>query len=322
MGTIETRFLFALAAMVSAILHASFYVGLDFGAPAPMEEIRIEVREIVHVAKNEAKQESPAELDERYGVQEQAKGVVSPPDDHRSALKEGAQNRYRGQRQTQVSWRQKMRQKEARHEAAMAEKAEKVAVLRAEKALSTEPFSGANERLYRCGSPRHRLLSARKERDVSRYVGVFPTGLFPSKYVEQMRELIDVSGRGRWSFALPQGSLPIVLDAPKGVLLAAGQDDRRCVVDVDITPRTFFPLRFLQIPLRIVDENDRVHTTVVDVALFENGTFRLTRVAGDPLPFIEGALYDHETVGRNLRRHYLGARLLRDMAGVMFGETP
>ena len=319
MGAIETRLLFALAALVSAMLHASLFVGLDYGAPAPVQQLRIEIRDVDDPAQPKPTRPSASNPDDGSRGREQNE-LLTAGESYRRQLRENATARYAARRPGKVSWRQRLRNKEARHEAAMAEKEAKLAILGAMKSGLSDSFSAANTNIFRCGDTRHRRVVADGERDVNRYVGVFPAGLFPVRYVAQMRELSGVTGRGRWSFALPQGSLPIVLDAPKGVLLAAGRDDRRCVVDVDVTPKTFFPLRFLQVPLRIVDQNDRVHATVVDVRLFDDGTFRLSRVAGDALPFQEGALYDHETVGRNLRRHYLGARLLRDMAGVMFGD--
>lgn len=223
-----------------------------------------------------------------------------------------------------VSWRRRMQEKEERHQARMAEKEAKLSVLNEATRQEANRSQAPSADVYRCGAEknRHRPVQVYAERDVNRYVSIFPAGLFPTRYVEQMRELLGTPARGRWHFALPQGSLPIVLDAPSGVLLAAGRDDRRCVVGVDFTPRTFFPLRFLHVPLRIVDATDRVHSVVVDVELLDDGTFRLQRLSGDDLPMATGALYDHTTVGRNLKKHYAAARLLRDVAGFLVGDAP
>lgn len=314
--TFERRLAFLLALFASAWLHATV---LFFAAPPPLSrpEVRLEVQ--LHEtpafeADDAARTPEPPPSPPSAG---DARSGGAPDVTPATPMAPSIPSRARGQ--STSSFRERLRQKERAHQSHLAQRAARLAVL--EQTVANEPSPPSAE-VFFCGArtlgPKVRL---RAERDVSAYVGVFPTGLFPSAYVAQMRE---VSPRGirekaqHW-FVLPQEVLPLGLDAPAGALIAAGRADARCLVGVHFDPARFFPLRFSRIPVRIVDTDDRVRTALVDVALYDDATFRLTWREGDPLPFVSGALYDHATVGRNLREHYAAARALRDLAGFLGG---
>lgn len=305
---LEARLVGALALFGSALLHAG---ALLFASPLepPREDVRVEVVVLDESARDDdataLPAPSPPVVDER---DEASPPAAAPPDP------------------AQLHWRERLALREAEHQRHLEVKARRVAALE-QAGAQRAPSVADPEAVYLCGAegPGARL-DVTSERDASAYAGVMPSGLFPGRYVEgmsQVRTERTPQRRGRWRFALPAEVLPIALDAPKGALLAAGRDDARCLVGVELSRGAgagVFPIRFFGVPVRIVDEQDRVSSALVDVRLYDDATFELELNEGGPLPFTRGALYDHEAVGRNLREHYVGARALSDLARVLLGE--
>lgn len=169
-------------------------------------------------------------------------------------------------------------------------------------------------------------VQIRQQRPLSEWVTVVPTVLVPfdtrpglGEYIEGVSQIVSrkhrgVKRAGPVEFALPAEVLQMELDAPRGVRIAIGRLDGRCMVGFRYS-RQLFPLTLHRVPVRIIDHQNRTAEALVDVTLFKDGSFELAHKDGDALPFDGGRLKNAESIKSTIENHYAAARALKEMAG-------
>lgn len=225
-------------------------------------------------------------------------------------------------------FREELRRRDVRFQKDMAVRARRVAALERfyeerERASQERDDAGAGEgeRVYACGArDKGAVVAVTAARPMTRYADVVPVGLFPPSYLEEVVQIAREGGPslGRFEMALPAHEVVVQLDTPAGGVFALGRRDARCVVGFSWA-RAVFPLTFRSMPARYIGADDDVREVLVDVKLYADASFTLKVLEGDELGFTRGTLYDHEAVSRNLQQRALGARVIRDFFGALFG---
>jgi len=208
----------------------------------------------------------------------------------------------------QKGWRAKWQAKQNRYAEDAKVHQRRIAAL----ALEDSDEKPDLEALYICGLEKNVQVRTFKERDVSHWASLVPTGLFSASYMEGMT-LVKTPKRppmGTMQFALPTRVLHVPMDIPENAVVEIGRRDRRCLVSVRYSEKGVFPILLNHIPVRLMQNEDTVEDAIVDVKLHRDGTLSIDTIEG-ALKIDRAAVYDHETAARSLQMHYSGAALLK-----------
>lgn len=168
-------------------------------------------------------------------------------------------------------------------------------------------------------------VDVRFDRPVSDWVTVVPTVLMPFRARPSLGEYLDgvsqvvsrrrgtVARAGPVEFALPATVLQMDVDDPRGVRVALGHLDGRCLVGLKYT-KQLFPLTVSRVPMRVVDHANRSQSALVDITLYKDASFSLEVIEGS-LPFHQGSLANAKGIRDTIEQHYAAARVLKEVAG-------
>lgn len=168
-------------------------------------------------------------------------------------------------------------------------------------------------------------VDVRFDRPVSDWVTVVPTVLMPFEARPSLGEYLDgvsqvvsrrrggVTRAGPVEFALPATVLQMNVDEPRGVRVALGHLDGRCLVGLKYT-RELFPLTLSRVPMRVVDHANRSASALVNVTLYKDASFSLEVLEGE-VPFDEGRLANAKRISDTIEQHYAAARAFKEIAG-------
>lgn len=306
---LEAVLLAGLCAVASLLVHVLLFVVI--GGPAPREPTRLLVELRAPAAALPAAASSPtapapllAAAPEEHDVDGEKELIASPRD--RRAL---------------------LRKRDAAFVRDMQVRAQRIAALRRHEASlagpGPQPTVTTDPPLRRCDDENEEDIAVEGARSMAVYADLTPVGLFPPRYLERVWQVQRTSSRrlGFIEMALPAEELVVQLDEPRDAVFVIGHRDMRCLVGFSWSPE-IFPLTFRGIPARFIDADDVITEVAIDVSLQGDASFEVTQVRGPPLPFTRGALYDRNTVARNLQQRAMGARVLRDFLGALFGAAP
>lgn len=316
----EALFFGALSAVASLFFHAAV-LALFLSSPSAPPRRADVVIELLSGAPPAADPGVP-DATEGPTFEEQPQGADDDAaDDDVPALDLPEEQRSGG-------FRDRLRRRDVRFRQDMAARARRVAAL--ERFVAERQRAGADgddagsregEAVYACGAyDKGTAVAVTAARPMARYADVVPMGLFPEGYLEEVVQIAREGGPllGRFEMALPRREVIVLLDEPAGAVFALGRRDARCVVGFSWA-REVFPLSFRSMPAHYIDARDDVREVLVDVKLHADATFTLQVVEGDALGFTSGSLYDREAVSRNLQQRALGARVIQDLFGALFG---
>lgn len=189
-----------------------------------------------------------------------------------------------------------------------------------------EAKKGDPEAVYACTKDGlGKKVDVRFDRPVGDWVTVMPTVLMPFDTRPSMGEYLDgvsqvvsrrrggVDRAGPVEFALPAQVLQMNVDEPRGVRVALGHLDGRCLVGLKYT-KNLFPLTLSKVPMRVVDHANRSQSALVTITLFKDASFELTLEDGS-LPFTKGELANAKNISESIEQHYAAARAFKEVAG-------
>ena len=186
---------------------------------------------------------------------------------------------------------------------------------------------GDPEAVFLCeANARGRQVQVLAERGLTSWVTVIPTALvgFETRpgigsYLDDVAQVLqrEKKPRGRLGiveFALPAEVLQFELDAPRGVRVALGRGDGRCLVGLKYTAQ-LFPITMKRVPMRVIDRANRTQDALVDIQFFKDASFEITSVDGGELAFTKGKIKNARAIATNIEDHYQAARLAKAVAG-------
>jgi hypothetical protein len=279
----ETRLIVAICLFGSALVHA-LGVFLTYTPKQIPDAVTIE---FIRPADEEPEEEPGLGRAANAGVDE-AQGAGEAP------------------AESSTGWRARWRAKEERYQRDLEAQGVNIALLdQTGRGPAGDDKPGAP--LSLCDRSGARPVQARAERDVSHWGGLVPTGLFQAAYMDGMTQVTRGGARlGGMEFALPARRARVPLDEPANAVVEVGRADARCLIGISYSAGVF-PIVMSGMPARLAVDGE-VREAVVDVRLFEDGTFSVTDREGT-LGVTRGAVYNHETLGRRLRTFYSGASL-------------
>jgi hypothetical protein len=120
---------------------------------------------------------------------------------------------------------------------------------------------------------------------------------------------------GLMDFAAPQEVMQMKLEQPRGVTIAVGRLDARCMVGLSYRPK-LFPLKLTRVPVRIIDKQNNTVSALVNITIFKDAYIQLEPYdrAQPPLPFHQGALQNSKAIARNIEDHFQAVRLANAVA--------
>ena len=120
---------------------------------------------------------------------------------------------------------------------------------------------------------------------------------------------------GLMDFASPPEVMQIKLEEPRGVTIAVGRLDARCLVGLNYRPK-LFPFKLSRVPARIVDKQNHTIAALVNITIFKDATLEIEPFNADQpsLPFRKGALQNSKAIARNIEDHYQAVRIANQFA--------
>ncbi len=194
---------------------------------------------------------------------------------------------------------------------------------------SSDYKTGKPDAVYLCNATDKGLeLNVTKQRGIHDWITIVPTVLAgfetrPSigSYVEDITQVIgrarDVGPKrlGFVELAMPNEVLQIELEDPRGVRIAVGRLDAKCLVGFKYAGK-LFPFSIVRAPVRIIDNQNNSVAALVDVTFFKDASLELTSADGTVLPFKKARLKNGNDIQRNIQDHYEAARLAKGIAEV------
>jgi hypothetical protein len=195
--------------------------------------------------------------------------------------------------------------------------------------------TGKPDALYLCNATDRGVeLQVVKQRGIHDWITIVPTVLAgfetrPSlgRYVDGVTQIISRSrdvGPKRLGFvelSLPNEVLQIELEDPRGVRIAVGRLDAKCLVGFKYASK-LFPFSIARAPVRIIDNQNNSVAALVDVTFFKDASLEITSADGTVLPFKKARLKNANDIKRNIQDHYEAARLAKGIAdafGIQIG---
>ncbi len=189
-----------------------------------------------------------------------------------------------------------------------------------------EAKQGDPESVYACTKDGiGKKVDVRFDRPINDWVTVVPTVLMPFEarpslgdYLEGVSQVVSrrrggVERAGPVEFALPASVLQMNVDEPRGVRVAIGHLEGRCLVGLKYT-KELFPLTLSKVPVRVVDHANRSANALVNITLYKNASFDLEVIDG-ALPFDDGMLANAKNISETIEQHYAAARAFKEVAG-------
>jgi hypothetical protein len=139
------------------------------------------------------------------------------------------------------------------------------------------------------------------------------------RYIDDIAQIIgrnrdtDPKRIGFVEMALPNDVLQLELEEPRGVRIAVGRLDARCLVGFRYASK-LFPFTINRAPVRIIDSQNRTVSALVDVTFFKDVSLEIVSADGTELPFKRGRLKNGNNIQRNIQDHYEAARLAKGIA--------
>jgi outer membrane biosynthesis protein TonB len=168
-------------------------------------------------------------------------------------------------------------------------------------------------------------VDVRYDRPIDDWVTVVPTVLMPFRtrpglddYLGGVSQIVSrkrrgVKKAGPVEFALPAEVVQLGVDGRKGVRVAIGHTEGRCLVGMRYT-RELFPITLYKVPMRVVDGRGNAASALATIKLYKDASFDLVAEEGS-LPFTSGALENAEGIRRTIEQHYGAARAFKEVAG-------
>jgi hypothetical protein len=190
---------------------------------------------------------------------------------------------------------------------------------------------GEPEPVYLCtatdkGTP----LKVRTERPITSWIPIVPTVFahFDTRpgldgWMRRASQVYVPRKRiGLMDFASPPEVMQMRLEEPRGVTIAVGRLDARCLVGLTYRPK-LFPIKISRVPARIVDRKNNVVTALINLTLYKDASLEIEPFDGSQpaLPFGKGALQNSRAIARNIEDHYQAVRLANQFAE-LFGLKP
>lgn len=189
--------------------------------------------------------------------------------------------------------------------------------------------TGKPDAVYLCNATdKGHELQVTKQRGIHDWITIIPTVLAgfetrPSlgRYVDDIAQVIgrtrDVGPKrlGFVELALPNEVLQIELEDPRGVRIAVGRLDAKCLVGFKYASK-LFPFSITRAPVRIIDNQNNSVAALVDVTFFKDASLEITSADGATLPFKKARLKNANDIKRNIQDHYEAARLAKGIAEV------
>lgn len=175
-----------------------------------------------------------------------------------------------------------------------------------------------------------------KSRPISEWVTIVPTALagFSTRpalggYLGGIQQVVGrdrTVGPRRIGFvemSLPNDVLQIDLEEPRGVRIAVGRLDARCLIGFKYA-QGLFPFSVVRAPVRLIDGQNNSVSALVDVTFFKDASLEMVAADGTALPFRRARLKNAQGIASNIRDHYEAARLAKgiaDLFGIKLGSS-
>lgn len=189
--------------------------------------------------------------------------------------------------------------------------------------------TGKPDAVYMCNAnDKGTELKVSKQRGIHDWITIVPTvlGGFETRpslgsYVDDVAQIITRSREvtparlGFVELALPNEVLQIELEEPRGVRIAVGRLDAKCLIGFKYASK-LFPFSVARAPVRIIDKQNNSVSALVDVTFFKDASLEITSADGTQLPFKKARLKNGNDIQRNIQDHYEAARLAKGIAEV------
>jgi hypothetical protein len=183
---------------------------------------------------------------------------------------------------------------------------------------------GETEAVYLCtATDKGEQLTVRTERPLTSWMPIVPTVFahFQTRpgldgWLRKTSQVYVPRKRvGLMDLASPTEVMQFALEEPRGVTIAVGRLDARCLVGLTYRPK-LFPLKLSRVPARILDRQNNSVAALVNITIFKDATLELEPFdARQPaLPFKRGALQNSKAIARNIEDHYQAVRLANQFA--------
>ena len=267
--------------------------------------------------------------------------VVAPDDDtappepqaapSAPATDDGALAAQQERERRRQEWLAERERRRAEREAKRAERRAAAEAARKGGAKEGGEIIGDPEAVYLC-TPTERgpKLEVRTERPISSWITILPSVfnhfstrpalgsyLGDAKLVAVQKKRI-----GALDFAAPAKVLQMDLEQPRGVRLAVGRLDVRCMIGLSFQ-RKLFPLVLKRLPMRIVDAQGNSVALLANLTIYKDASIELVPWDSKqaPLPFTQGRLKNSKAIAKNIEDHFQAARLASSLAE-LFGFKP
>lgn len=173
-------------------------------------------------------------------------------------------------------------------------------------------------------------VQPRSERPITSWMPIVPTVFAhfetrPSmtSYLNNAKQVYVPKKRiGLLDFAAPAEVMQMKLEEPRGVTLALGRLDVRCMIGLTYRPK-LFPIKLSRVPTRIIDKQNNTVNALVNIIIFKDASIELQpwRDETTELPFTQGRLMNSKAIAQNIEDHYQAVRLANAVAE-LFGMKP
>ncbi len=273
--------------------------------------------------------EEPEEADEPEVPEPPTAPPVLPPD-----LNGDLAQRIAEREKARAEWQAEREKRRAEREAKrQARRAARAAAAKKGGAPEAGSKQGKPDAVYLCtATERGAEVNVRTERPIASWMPIIPTvfahfetrpGL--DSYLERANQIYVPKKRiGLLDFAAPAEVLQMKLEEPRGVTIAAGRLDVRCMVGLTYRPK-LFPIKLSRMPVRIIDKQNNTVTALINITIFKDASIEIAAFDDDqpPLPFTRGRLQNSKLIARNIEDHYQAVRLASAFAELFgFKSTP
>lgn len=291
-----------------------------------------------------AEEPEPAPVEEPVEPEPPAPSEAAPPavlPDQAAAARLAELERRRAERL--AARERRLAEREARRAARLAEAAAKAG---AKAGAGGEKGGAPDSGDWRTGKPSAVYLCSAtgkgdevrvsKSRPISEWVTIVPTALagFSTRpalggYLGGIQQVVGrdrTVGPRRIGFvemSLPNDVLQIDLEEPRGVRIAVGRLDARCLIGFKYA-QGLFPFSVVRAPVRLIDGQNNSVSALVDVTFFKDASLEIVAADGTALPFRRARLKNAQGITNNIRDHYEAARLAKgiaDLFGIKLGSS-
>jgi hypothetical protein len=174
-------------------------------------------------------------------------------------------------------------------------------------------------------------LQVRTERPLTSWIPIVPTvfAFFDTRpgidgWLRKTSQVYVPRKRiGLMDFASPAEVMQLKLEQPRGVTIAVGRLDARCLVGLTYRPK-LFPMKVSRVPVRIIDRQNNTVAALVNLTIFRDATLEIEPFNAEQpsLPFSKGALQNSKAIARNIQDHYEAVRIANQFAELFGLKKP